>query len=159
MTPAINAIKKSQASFKIHEYIHDELSESYGLEAAQEMGVPEERVFKTLVVSLDKKELFVGIIPVSFMLSMKLIAKAAGAKKASMADKNEVERSTGYVLGGVSPLGQKKRLKTVIDSSALKWPKIYISAGRRGLEIELNPKDLIKLTNGKIAEICQKVDY
>src|SRR5690554_8203958 len=111
MTPAINITKKSKVSHKIHEYTHDDSSESYGLEAAEKMGVPEERVFKTLVVTLDNKELTVGVIPVSFKLSMKLIAKAAGAKKAAMADKSDVERSTGYVLGGVSPLDQKNDLK------------------------------------------------
>src|SRR5690554_223755 len=155
MTPAINITKKSKVSHKIHEYTHDDSSESYGLEAAEKMGVPEERVFKTLVVTLDNKELAVGVIPVSFKLSMKLIAKAAGAKKATMADKSDVERSTGYVLGGVSPLGQKKRLKTIIHSSAKNYSTIYVSAGRRGLEIELNPDDLAQLTNAKLAEISQ----
>lgn len=155
MTPGINAAKKSKVSFKVHEYSHGVLSESYGLEAAVKLGVSEERVFKTLVVSLDSKILAVGVIPVSSMLSMKLLAKAAGAKKVVMAVKSDVERLTGYVLGGVSPLGQKKRLKTIIDSSAMKHSTIYVSAGRRGLEIELNPKDLIKLTDGMLAEICQ----
>ena len=155
MTPAIKLAKKNKILHRIHEYVHDDSSESYGLEAAEKMGVPEERVFKTLVVTLDNKELAVGVIPVSFKLSMKLIAKAAGAKKAAMADKSDVERSTGYVLGGVSPLGQKKRLKTIIHSSAKKYSMIYVSAGRRGLEIELNPDDLAQLTNAKLAEICQ----
>jgi Cys-tRNA(Pro)/Cys-tRNA(Cys) deacylase len=155
MTPGINQVKKNKVSHKIHEYSHDESSESYGLEAADKMGVTQERVFKTLVVTLDNKELVVGIIPVSSMLSMKLIAKAVGAKKATMADKLDVERSTGYVLGGVSPLGQKKRLKTIIHSSANNYSTIYVSAGRRGLEIELSPVDLTKLTNGKLADICQ----
>ena len=155
MTPGINVAKKNKVPHTIHEYSHDESSESYGLEAAEKMGVPEERVFKTLVVSLDNRELVVGVIPVSSMLSMKLIAKAAGAKKAAMADKSDVERSTGYVLGGVSPLGQKKRLKTIIDSSANNYPTVYVSAGRRGLEIELSPDDLTKLTSGVLAEICQ----
>jgi Cys-tRNA(Pro)/Cys-tRNA(Cys) deacylase len=155
MTPGINAAKKNKVSHKIHEYSHDESSESYGLEAAEKMGVPEERVFKTLVVALDNKDLAVGVIPVSSMLSMKLIAKTVGAKKAVMADKSDVERSTGYVLGGVSPLGQKKRLKTIIDSSAKNYSTIYVSAGRRGLEIELSPEDLKKLTSGVLAEICQ----
>ena len=125
------------------------------LSRPRKMGVPEEGVFKTLVVTLDNKELAVGIIPVSSMLSMKLISKAAGAKKAAMADKSDVERSTGYVLGGVSPLGQKKRLKTIIDLSAKHYSTIYVSAGRRGLEIELGPDDLVKLTNGALAEISQ----
>ena len=155
MTPGINVAKKAKITHKVHEYAHDSSSESYGLEAAEKLGVPESRVFKTLVVSLDNKELAVGVIPVSSMLSMKLIAKAAGAKKAKMAEPSEVERSTGYVLGGVSPLGQKKRLKTIIDSSAKHHSTIYISAGRRGLEIELSPDDLIKLVNGDLAEICQ----
>ena len=155
MTPAINVAKKNNVSHRIHEYSHDESSESYGLEAAEKMGVPEERVFKTLVVTLDNKELVVGVIPVSSMLSMKLIAKAAGAKKAAMAHRSDVERSTGYVLGGVSPLGQKKRLKTIIDSSAKNYSTIYVSAGRRGLEIELSPDDLTKLTSGALAEICR----
>lgn len=155
MTPGINVAKKNKVSHRIHEYSHDESSESYGLEAAEKMGAPETRVFKTLVVSLDSRELVVGVVPVSSMLSMKLIATAAGAKKATMADKSDVERSTGYVLGGVSPLGQKKRLKTIIDLSAKNYPTVYVSAGRRGLEIELSPDDLISLTSGELAEICQ----
>ena len=108
-----------------------------------------------MVVSLDSKELVVGIIPVSSMLSMKLIAKVAGAKKSVMANKSDVERSTGYALGGVSPLGQKKLLRTFIDSSVSNYSTVYVSAGRRGLEIELNPDDLSKLTRGTTAEICQ----
>ena len=155
MTPGINAARKAKIAHKVHEYVHDPASESYGLEAAEKLSVPEARVFKTLVVSLDSRELAVGVIPVSSMLSMKRMAKAAGAKKASMADRADVERSTGYVLGGVSPLGQKKRLKTIIDSSASQHPTIYVSAGRRGLEIELSPADLVRLVNGVLAELCQ----
>ncbi len=155
MTPGINLAKKANIYHKVHEYNHDSLNKSYGLEAAEKLGVPEERVFKTLVVSLDNKELAVGVIPVSSMLNMKLIAKAAGSKKAVMAAKSDVERSTGYVLGGVSPLGQKKRLKTIIDSSVNNNTTVYVSAGRRGLEIELRPDDLVKLVNGVLAEICQ----
>ena len=155
MTPGVNAVRKSKVPHRIHEYSHDDSSESYGLEAAVKMGVAEERVFKTLVVALDNRKLVVGVIPVSSMLSMKLIAKAAGAKKATMANKSDVERSTGYVIGGVSPLGQKRRLETIIDSSANRHATVYVSAGRRGLEIELSPDDLEKLTNAKLAEICQ----
>jgi Cys-tRNA(Pro)/Cys-tRNA(Cys) deacylase len=155
MTPGINTVKKTKTAHKIHEYSHDASSESYGLEAAQKMGVPVQRVFKTLVVILDNKELAVGVLPVSSKLSMKSIAKALAAKKATMADKSDVQRSTGYVLGGVSPLGQKKRLKTVIDSSATNHATIYISAGRRGLEIEMSPIDLTKLCNATLADICQ----
>lgn len=155
MTPGIIAAKKNKISFTIHEYSHDESSESYGHEAAEKMGVPKERVFKTLVVSLDNKTLAVGVIPVSSMLNMKHIAKATGVKKAVMANKLDVERSTGYVLGGVSPLGQKKQLQTIIDSSAKNYSTIYVNAGRRGLEIELSPDDLYKITKGKPAALCQ----
>lgn len=155
MTPAINLAGKNRIAHTVHEYSHDSSSESYGFEAAEKLGVAETRVFKTLVVSLDNKELIVGVVAVSSMLSMKLIAKAAGAKKAAMATKVDVERSTGYVLGGVSPLGQKKRLRTIIDSSANNFSTVYVSAGRRGLEIELNPEDLRKLVNGVFAEIGQ----
>lgn len=153
MTPAINLAKKQKITHKVHEYEHDPNSESYGLEAAEKLGIAAEQVFKTLVVTLDNKQLAVGIIPVANTLSMKLIAKALGAKKAAMADAAEVERSTGYVLGGVSPLGQKKRLKTVIDASAKSFATINVSAGRRGLEIELYPNDLGKLTNAKFETI------
>lgn len=159
MTPAINAARKAKITHHVHEYVHDPSAESYGLEAAEKLGVPEARVFKTLVVSLDNRELAVGVIPVSAMLSMKRMAKAAGAKKATMAAPPDVERSTGYVLGGVSPLGQKKRLKTIVDSSASHHPTIYVSAGRRGLEIELSPTDLVKLVNGTLAEICQSTNF
>ena len=155
MTPAINVVKKKKVTHNIHEYSHDPSNKSYGSEAAEKLGVPEERIFKTLIVSLDNKMLCVGVIPVSSMLSMKLIAKAAGAKKAVMSNQADVERSTGYILGGVSPLGQKKQLKTIIDSSANNFKTIYISAGRRGLDIELNPLDLKMLIRGIFAEICQ----
>ena len=155
MTPGINAAKKAKIAHRIHEYTHDSASESYGLEASEKLGLPEHRVFKTLIVRLDDGAFAVGVIPVSSMLSMKLIAKAARAKKAKMAEPSEVERSTGYVLGGVSPLGQKKRLRTFLDSSAAQHPTIYVSAGRRGLEIELCPKDLLKLVNGTLADLCQ----
>ena len=155
MTPAVNAVRKARVVYQIHDYAHDASSASYGLEAAEKLGVAEERVFKTLVVSLDSKALAVAVIPVSSMLSMKLVAKAAGAKKATMAEPAAVERSTGYVLGGVSPLGQKKRLKTIIDSAASDHPTVYVSAGRRGLEIELGPGDLAELTGASFAGICQ----
>lgn len=155
MTPGITAALKARIDHRVHEYSHDPSSESYGLEAAEKLGIEKERVFKTLVVSLDGRQFAVGVLPVSSMLSMKLIARACGAKKAAMAEQTEVERATGYVLGGVSPLGQKKRLKTIIDASAQHHATIYVSAGRRGLEIELSPNDLVRLVNGKLADICQ----
>jgi Cys-tRNA(Pro)/Cys-tRNA(Cys) deacylase len=155
MTPAIILAKQNNIVHRIHEYEHDSASESFGLEAAEKLGISAERVFKTLVVNVDSKNLAVGVIPVSSMLSMKLFAKAVGGKKAVMAEQPDVERSTGYVLGGVSPLGQKKRLETVIDSSAKNFDTIYVSAGRRGLEIELSPEDLRILVSGVFASICQ----
>ncbi|MBD3609852.1 MAG: Cys-tRNA(Pro) deacylase [Gammaproteobacteria bacterium] len=155
MTPAVNLAKKHKIPHVVHEYTHDSSSESYGLEAAEKLGINPQQVFKTLVVMLDNQSLAVGVVPVSAMLSMKMIARAAGAKKAVMAAQADVERATGYVLGGVSPLGQKKRLKTIIDASANEFSTIFVSAGRRGLEIELNPADLNKLLNGKFADITQ----
>lgn len=155
MTPGILAAKKANVSYAVHEYEHDPAAESYGNEAAEKMGVAPDRVFKTLVVSIDGKELAVGVIPVTSMLSLKLIAKAAHAKKAVMADKQDVQRSTGYVLGGVSPMGQKKRLKTFIDQSAGQYDTIFVSAGKRGLEIELSANDLARLTNGQLVPLQQ----
>lgn len=149
MTPGINAAKKAKIIHTIHKYTHDPASgEAYGIEAALKLNVPEEQVFKTLVVSLDTGELAMGVIPVAAMLNMKRMAKACDAKKAAMATPADVERSTGYVLGGVSPLGQKKRLTTIVDGSAQRFATIYVSAGRRGLDIELAPKDLLRLTRG-----------
>lgn len=158
MTPGINVATKAKVRHRIHEYEHDPAAQSYGLEASQKLGVPAEKVFKTLVVQLETRQntgvLAVAVIPVSCQLSMKQIAKAAGAKKASMAEQAEVERATGYVLGGVSPLGQKKRLVTIVDNSAEALDSLFVSAGKRGLEIELAPADLLKLVNGQFAPIC-----
>lgn len=154
MTPAVDQARKAGIEHHIHEYSHDPSSESYGTEAAEKLGIPQQQVFKTLVVSLDAKTLAVGIVPVCTTLNLKRIAKAAGAKKATMADPAEVERTTGYVLGGVSPLGQKKRLKTFIDASAIGFSTINVSAGRRGLEIELSPQDLATLCGADFAEIA-----
>lgn len=152
MTPAINIAKKAKISYIVHEYEHTANTESYGLEAAEKLGIAPEKVFKTLIVT-DGTELFVGIVPVSKQLNLKLMAKAVGVKKISMADTQKVQRSTGYILGGVSPIGQKKRLKTVIDSSSKEFQTINVSAGRRGLEIELAADDLQQLTNATFAEI------
>ncbi len=154
MTPAINAAKKAKIPFTVHEYEHDPNCASYGLEAAEKLDIDPARVFKTLVADLGG-ELVVAIIPVEAMLGLKHLAKAAGAKKAAMADKALVERTTGYVLGGVSPLGQKKRLRTFIDSSARNHPSIHVSAGRRGLEIELSPENLAGLTSAAFADLRQ----
>jgi len=155
MTPAINILKKKKISHQVHSYSHDGDHPSYGLEAAEKLGLNPEQVFKTLVAELGDGSLVVAIIPVNQMLSMKLLAKAAGAKKAAMADKGKVEKTTGYVLGGVSPLGQKKQLQTFVDTTAGSFATIHVSAGKRGLEIELSPNDLLKLTRGSLAALCQ----
>lgn len=155
MTPAVNLAKKAGVSHTLHEYEHDPDSASYGTEAAEKLGVDPRRVFKTLVTRIDGQGLCVGLVPVNSKLSLKQMARAAGGKKAAMAEPEEVQRSTGYVLGGVSPLGQKKRLKTFIDRSAEAFDTIYVSAGRRGLEIELAPADLARLTGARFAELQQ----
>ena len=155
MTPAINEAKKQKIAFKIHQYSHDPGHSSYGMEAAENLGIDADRVFKTLVLQLDNGTLTVGIVPVSGQLNMKQLARAAGGKKAAMADAGLVQRTTGYVLGGVSPLGQKKKLVTIIDASATNHETIFISGGRRGLDIELSPDDLCRLTSGVFAPIGQ----
>lgn len=154
MTPAINSAKHAGIAFQLHEYEHEAAAHSYGLEAAEKLGVAAPQVFKTLVVKLDDKHLAVGIVPVNCQIGLKQIAKAAGAKKATMAEPAEVERTTGYVLGGVSPLGQKRRLATFIDNSAASFANIYVSAGRRGLEIELSPRDLATLSQATFVPLA-----
>jgi len=156
MTPAINLVKKKKVPHTVHSYQHEPDHPSYGMEASEKLGIPPEKVFKTLVAALGDGSLAVAIISVNQMLSMKQLAKAAGVKKAAMADKKVVEKTTGYVLGGVSPLGQKKLLKTYLDIAANDHPTIFVSGGRRGLEIELAPNDLLQLTRGVIARLCQE---
>ena len=155
MTPAINLLIKQKVAHEVLQYEHDASAESFGLEAAEKLNLAPNLVYKTLVVKLDSQTLCVAILPVERMLSMKLLAKAAGAKKAQMADKTEVERVTGYVLGGVSPLGQKKRLMTMIDESAKGVTNMYVSAGKRGLEINIAPQALIQLLSARFAPLCQ----
>ena len=152
MTPAINAAKKAGIHFRVKEYEHSPAAESFGLEAAEKLGLSPDQVFKTLVVT-DGKKLYVGVLPVSNQLNLKLMAKALGLKRVTMADKQQVAVSTGYVLGGVSPIGQKKSLPTIIDSSAQTLAGINVSAGRRGLEIELSARDLQRLTSATFADI------
>lgn len=155
MTPAINAAKKAGIAFSIHEYHHEAGAPSYGLEAAEKLGLPPEKVFKTLVAQLDHQQLVVAIVPVHCTLDLKALAAACGGKKAEMADVHEAEKATGYVAGGISPLGQKKRLKTLLDASALTQEKIWVSAGRRGLEIAVAPQDLLQLCAGISASIAR----
>ncbi len=155
MTPAIAKAKKAKISYSIHEYDHDPAAESFGKEAAEKLNADPARVFKTLVVTDGGRELGVGVVPVMQKLDLKLLAKALKVKKVDMAEVGLVERVTGYVVGGVSPLGQKKQLRTVIDSSAKDCETIFVSAGRRGLDIELSPKDLCFLTNAAFAPIAR----
>lgn len=142
MTPATKQLKKHNISFETHQYQHDSNASSFGLEAVEKLSLDAKQVFKTLVVCCDTQQLVVAIVPVNLKLNLKSLAKILKVKKVKMADAKRVEASTGYVLGGVSPLGQKKHLSTVIDISAKEFDKIYVSGGRRGLEIELAPQDL-----------------
>ena len=153
VTPAIRYLQKRKIPFSVHKYILDRSASSYGLDAARAMSIPASEVFKTLVVSLKDNRFAVAIIPASEKLCMKSMAKAVGAKTADMADGAVVQRMTGYVLGGVSPLGQKKRLATVIDASAKDKHKIYISGGKRGLEIEIAPLALGQCLSARFENI------
>ncbi|WP_457028277.1 Cys-tRNA(Pro) deacylase [Kitasatospora sp. P5_F3] len=151
-TPATVALEAAGAGFTVHAYQHDPAAASYGGEAAELLGVPGERVFKTLVAEVDGK-LTVGVVPVSGQLDLKALAQAVGGKRAAMADPAAAERSSGYVLGGISPLGQRRPLRTVVDVTAMDHPTVYVSGGRRGLEIELSPADLVALTTATVAPI------
>ena len=151
-TPATVALTAAGTEFTVHAYEHDPASPSYGEEAAQALGVSPDRVFKTLVAEVDGR-LTVAVVPVAGSLDLKALAAAAGGKRATMADPAAAERTTGYVRGGISPLGQRKRLPTVLDASARTHPTICVSAGRRGLEVELSPEDLAALTDATFADI------
>lgn len=153
MTPAINLLKKKKINYQIHSYEHDPRAASYGLEAAEKLALDPARVFKTLLVQTEAKELLVAILPVKNSLNLKQLASAAKVKKLEMADPQQAQRTTGYLLGGISPLGQKKALRTFVDQSAVDFATIFVSAGRRGLEIELQAGDLLQLTAGVSAEI------
>jgi Cys-tRNA(Pro)/Cys-tRNA(Cys) deacylase len=155
MTPAVDEARNTGIHFELAEYEHDPRADSYGMEAADAMGVPTERVFKTLVAQLDDDRLAVAIVPVSGQLDLKALAKALDARRAQMADPIEAQRVTGYLVGGISPLGQKRRLPTALDESALLQDAIYVSAGRRGLDMKLAPADLQSLTNAVVAPIAR----
>jgi len=154
VTPAVVALQRAKIPFAVREYDHDPAAQSYGMEAAEKLGLDPAAVFKTLVASVDGK-LTVAIVPVARSLDLKALAAAAGGKRAAMADIGEAERATGYVAGGISPLGQRKRLPTVIDESATGLERMYVSGGRRGLDIELAPADLRALTQAKVAPIAR----
>lgn len=151
-TPATAALTAAGVPFVLHPYTHDPTAASYGAEAAEALGIDPSRVFKTLMVEVEGR-LAVGVVPVSGSLDLKAIAAALGAKKASMADPAAAERRTGYVLGGISPLGQRQDSPTVVDASALGLGTILVSGGKRGLDLELAPADLIRLTSAVTAPI------
>lgn len=155
MTPAVRLVKKAKIGFEILEYSHDPHCAAYGEEAANTLGLEPAQVFKTLLVATDKPHppLAVALVPVDHQLNLKAVAKSLGQKKLQMADPDLAQKSSGYLVGGISPLAQKKPLPTLIDQSALTFEKIYVSAGRRGLEICLNAKDLAELCNGSFADI------
>lgn len=155
MTPALDLLKKVRAEHHIHSYEHDPKAASYGLEAAEKLNLEPVRVFKTLLASSEKGELLVAVVPVVGSLDLKGLAHAAGVKKCEMADPAAAQRSTGYLLGGISPLGQKKRLRTFIDQSAQSFETIFVSAGRRGLEVELAAAVLAEHTQAKFAAIAR----
>ncbi|WP_355659478.1 Cys-tRNA(Pro) deacylase [Halomonas salifodinae] len=155
MTPAIRALERAGIPHRVLSYAHDPRAPAYGLEAAEALGLSPESVFKTLLARLDDGRLVVALVAVAQQLDLKALARAAGAKKAQMADPEEAQRATGYVVGGISPLGQKKRLPTLIDRRAEALPELHISAGKRGLEVALAPADLVRLCRARFVELAR----
>lgn len=153
-TPAISALVRAGVDHRVHTYEHDPSVESFGEEAAEAMGVDARRVFKTLIASTGSA-LVVAVVPVPAMLDLRALATAVMSKRAEMADPAAAERTTGYLVGAISPIGQKRTLDTVLDESALEWETVFCSAGRRGLEVELAPRSLLQATNGRVAAIAR----
>jgi Cys-tRNA(Pro)/Cys-tRNA(Cys) deacylase len=145
VTPAIKLLERTGTEHRVVTYDHDPRSESYGTEAAEALGLDPSRVFKTLLATVDGAETVVAVVPVARRLDLKALARAAGAKKAAMADPGDAERLTGYVVGGISPLGQRKRLRTFVDATASDLDQLHVSGGRRGVEIALAPDALSTL--------------
>ena len=151
-TPATVALERAGVAFTVHAYDHDPRSASYGLEAADALGLDPDAVFKTLLADVDG-ELVVAVVPVSGQLDLKALASVLGGKRAAMADPAVAERTTGYVVGGISPIGQRKRLRTVVDETATTEPAVYVSGGRRGVDLGLDPADLVRVLDAQVARI------
>ena len=153
-TPATVALTRAGVAFTLHEYAHDPRATSYGSEAAEALGLDPDRVFKTLLAEVDGN-LVVAVVPVGGWLDLKALARAFGGRKAAMADPKDAERSTGYVVGGIAPVGQKRRLPTVVDESAVAYDVVYVSAGRRGLDLGIAPADLVGVTGAITADVSR----
>ena len=158
VTPAVDAAERARIRYTTHSYTHDPAIDAYAMEAAGALGIDAARVFKTLVVTINKdlRRLMVAVVPAAARLNLKALASAAEAKHAELADPRDAERATGYVIGGISPLGQRKRLPLFLDETALVYETVFVSGGRRGLEIELSPHDLLKLTGGKTVALARE---
>jgi Cys-tRNA(Pro)/Cys-tRNA(Cys) deacylase len=152
-TPATIVLDRAKVSYRLHPYTHDARADSYGDEAATALGLDPQRIFKTLIAAVDGR-LVCGVVPVSAKLNLKALAAAIGGKRAEMADPAKAQRATGYVLGGISPLGHKTRLPVVIDASAEMFDTVFVSAGKRGLQVELAPGDLATLAVATFADIA-----
>jgi Cys-tRNA(Pro)/Cys-tRNA(Cys) deacylase len=153
-TPATQALSSAGIAHRVHRFRHDQRSSKYGSEVAATLDVEPDRIFKTLIADAGG-EMVVALVPVTSELDLKALAAAVGAKSATMTDITSAERATGYLRGGISPVGQKRRLRTIVDTSMSEWPTVFVSAGRRGLELEVEPADLLRITSGLLVHIAR----